>query len=80
MHRLMKKYSILLITSFILITTSCVTKPKKTNEIILPPEPTREELDDVHSVKDMAERIAYYDGLVTEWELWAEKVKKIVAQ
>ena len=39
-----------------------------------------EELEEVHSVKDMAERIVYYDGLVKEWELWAKKVKKIISQ
>jgi hypothetical protein len=56
--------------------TGCVTKPKQDNKIILPPEPHLEELEEVHSVKDMAERIVYYDGLVKEWELWAEKVHK----
>ena len=57
--------------------TSCVTKPKN-NNIILPPEPQREEREEVHSVKDMGEEIVYLNGLVDEWELWAEKVHKII--
>jgi hypothetical protein len=72
----MKKYltlSILLL--FLPITSGCVTAKQKQE---LPPRPRREELQEVKSVEDMAERITYYEGLIQEWEAWADMVEKII--
>lgn len=40
--------------------------------------PIREELEEVKTVKDMAEVINYYDNLVTEWEHWGLSVEKLL--
>jgi hypothetical protein len=64
--------TILLLT----ITTGCVSKPKA--EIVLPPEPQREELPEVRTIEDLAYTINYYEHLVQSWEAWADSVKKII--
>ena len=66
----------LLILLLLLTIPGCVSKPKA--EIVLPPEPEREELAEVHSVAEMAERINYYEHLVLLWENWALDVKGIL--
>ena len=60
----------------LLITPGCVSKPKA--EIVIPPEPERVEMPEVHSVAEMAERINQYEHLVQLWEQWAEDVKGIL--
>lgn len=60
----------------LLTTIGCVSKPKA--EIVLPPEPEREELAEVHSTAEMAERINYYEHLIQLWENWASDVKGII--
>ena len=54
----------------------CVSKPKAV--IVLPPEPEREEMPEVHSVADMADKINKYEHLVQLWEQWASDVKGIL--
>ena len=66
----------MLMLLLLLTIPGCVSKPKV--DIVLPPEPEREELSEVHSVADMAERINYYEHLVLLWEQWAKDVKGIV--
>ena len=66
----------MLILLLLLTTTGCVSKPKA--EIVLPPEPEREELAEVHSTAEMAERINYYEHLIQLWENWASDVKGII--
>ena len=57
----------------LLTITSCVTVRK--TEIVLLPEPQRQELKAPETLKDYAALILYYDNLVKEWELWAEDIK-----
>lgn len=54
----------------------CRTLPK--NEIVLPPKPQRVEQEEVHDLKGMASLVNYYKSLVSEWELWGEKVTKTI--
>ena len=54
----------------------CVSKPKA--EIVLPPKPQREVMPEVHSMKDVAELVNYYEHLVQEWEQWSEDVTAII--
>jgi hypothetical protein len=58
--------------------TGCASKPKA--EIVLPPEPQREELPDVQTVADLARTLNYYEHLVQSWEAWAESVKNIIGE
>ena len=67
------------LTLFLILTIQgCASKPAA--ELILPPEPQREELAEAHSVSDMAERINYYEHLVQLWEQWAKDVKAIIGK
>jgi hypothetical protein len=61
-----------------LIITGCVSKPRA--EIILPPEPQREELPEIKTMSDIAHVLNYYEHLVEKWELWANSVKIIVSE
>jgi len=58
--------------------TGCISKPRA--EIILPPEPQREELPEVKTVEDLGHTINYYEHLVQSWEAWADSVKKIIGE
>ena len=61
--------------------TSCVTKPKSDYEIVLPPKPIHPEMNEnPKSVKDLGELVDAYDALVKEWELWGDKVTKIIEE
>ena len=61
--------------------TSCVTKPKSDYEIVLPPKPIHPEMNEnPKTVKELADMIAIYDGLVKEWESWGDKVTNIIEQ
>lgn len=61
---------------FLTTILSCASKPK--SEIILPPEPQREVLQQVENISDLADTINYYDTLVQLWEQWAIDVKNII--
>jgi hypothetical protein len=63
-------------TLLVVIMTGCASKPKA--EIVLPPEPQREELPEVRTIEDLAYTINYYEHLVQSWEAWADSVKKII--
>ena len=80
MQKLMKKLLILLVLSLPLITISCVTKPKKNKDILLPPKPERQEIKEPESMKDYAEIIIYYEYLVREWEAWGDTVSDLIEQ
>lgn len=60
----------------VIITTGCVSKPQA--EVVLPPEPQREELPEVRTIEDLAYTINYYEHLVQSWEAWADSVKNII--
>ena len=61
--------------------TSCVTKPKSSHEIVLPPKPVHPEMNEnPSSVKELGEIINTYDSLIKEWEAWGDKVTKIVEE
>jgi len=62
-----------LLLPLLLTITNCVTVRK--SEIVLLPEPQRQELKNPETLKDYAALIIYYDNLVKEWELWAEDIK-----
>lgn len=47
-------------------------------QVILPPEPKREEMPEVHTLEDAGKLINYYEHLVQEWELWGTNVKRII--
>ena len=59
-----------------LTITGCVSKQKK--EVLLPPKPQREELQQPTNLKECAEVIAYYESLVEEWESWGDTVTLMV--
>ena len=64
------------ITLLLTITSGCVTTRK--SSITIPPVPVREELQEVHSVRNMADMVVYYEYLLREWEKWGETVNRIV--
>lgn len=82
MQKLKKNCVILLVITLSLIMISCVSKPK--TETVLPVRPQRKELnppetdDDLEWEKYYNSTIAYYDGLVKDWENWADTVERIV--
>lgn len=61
-----------------LTTIACRTTSEI--KITLPPEPERKNIPIPASPKEYAEVIAYYDELVSEWELWAETTQKIISR
>ena len=73
----MKKLLIFLLILFPLITIGCKTT-KVEYEIILPPKPQRETLNPPKNIQDCAEIIAYYEGLVCEWEAWGEQAENAI--
>ena len=64
----------------ILITSACASKTKPQKQIILPPEPQREEQKDPETIQDLADLINYYEHLVQDWENWGERVQNIVKE
>lgn len=56
--------------------TGC--KTNTTTELVFPPEPKRQTVNIPETVKDYAALIIYYEGLVREWELWAETTKTLL--
>ena len=60
-----------------LTTTGCVSN-KAEKQIVLPPEPERQEQKAPETTKDLAKLLNYYEHLVQEWEAWGERVKNIV--
>ncbi len=75
MQRLTKRLPLLLLP-LLLATTGCVTAEKDVT--VLPPKPERRRLEPPESIRDYAEIIVYYDGLVREWELWGATVSSII--
>lgn len=61
----------------VLTTTACVSN-KAEKQIVLPPEPERQEQKAPETTKDLAKLLNYYEHLVQEWEAWGERVKNIV--
>lgn len=72
----MKNFLMLSMILLLITITGCTSKPKA--EIVLPPEPQREELPEVQSIQDLAHTLNYYEHLVQSWEAWAESVKNII--
>lgn len=68
----------MLIALWMLITTGCISKPR--TDVILPPEPQREELPEAKTIEDLGLTINYYEHLVQSWEAWAISVKKIIGE
>jgi hypothetical protein len=59
--------------------TGCITVTEYVYpEYELPAEPNREVLAIPETTEDLGIIINYYDGLVSEWEIWAEKIKEII--
>ena len=77
MRKLTKKLPLLLMP-LLLATTGCVTAEKDVTA--LPPMPERRILEPPESIRDYAEIIIYYDGLVREWELWGATVSSIIQE
>ena len=75
----MKKFSVFLLILFLLTTIGCkTTKQAEQVEIILPPKPQRQTLKNPQNIQDCAEIIAYYVGLVCEWEAWSEQAENAI--
>ena len=77
MRRLTKRLPLLLLP-LLLATTGCVTAEK--DGTVLPPKPERRRLEPPENIRDYAETIVYYDGLVREWELWGATVSSIIQE
>ena len=77
MRRLTKRLPLLLMP-LLLATPGCVTAGK--DGTVLPPMPERRRLEPPGSIRDYAEIIIYYDGLVREWELWGATVSSIIQE
>ena len=75
----MKKFLTFLLILYPLIIIGCkTTKQAEQVEIVLPPKPQRETLKNPQNIQDCAEIIAYYEGLVCEWELWGEQAENAI--
>ena len=64
-----------MLTLSALIMSGCATTR---NEVVLPPEPERQELKEPESLKDLALTLNYYESLLEEWEAWGAAVKRII--
>ena len=53
---------------------------KAENEIELPPKPERVEQKEPESLSDLADLLNYYEHLVQDWELWADRAEKLIKQ
>ena len=60
-----------------LIISGCRTT-KVEKEIILPPKPQREILEDPKDLQETAELLNYYEHKLEEWENWGERVEKLI--
>lgn len=56
----------------------CVSKPKHTDKIILPPKPQREYIEPPKNLQECGVVINYYKSLVELWEAWGEDVEKAI--
>ena len=74
----MKKYTVLSVILFLLITLGCKTT-KVEESVTLPPKPHRQELKEPESIQDIANLLNYYEHLVQEWETWGDSVETIVS-
>lgn len=45
---------------------------------MLPPKPQRQKLQSPEGLKDYALIIAYYEGLVQQWESWGNTVEEMI--
>ncbi len=61
-----------------IIMSGCVSKPKATYEIVLPPKPQREYVEPPKNLAECAKAINYYKTLVELWENWGDDVEKEV--
>ena len=75
----MKKYTVLSVILFLLITLGCKTTKVEERDITLPPKPHRQELKEPESIQDIANILNYYEHLVQEWENWGDSVETIVS-
>ena len=57
---------------------SCASKPKA--EIVLPPQPQRQEMPEVKTMADVATVLNYYEHLVQEWEAWGDKAERMIRE
>lgn len=60
-----------------LIISGCRTT-KVEKEIILPPKPQREILEDPKDLQEVAELLNYYEHKLQEYEEWADSVEKLI--
>jgi hypothetical protein len=60
--------------------TGCVSKPKATHKIVLPPKPEREYVEPPKNISECAIVIDYYKTLVELWEAWGEDVEKSIGE
>ena len=74
----MKKYTVLSVILFLLITLGCKTT-KVEESVTLPQKPHRQELKEPESIQDIANLLNYYEHLVQEWENWGDSVETIVS-
>ena len=73
----MKKFLILSAILLTLIISGCRTT-KVEKEIVLPPKPQREILEDPKDLQETAELLNYYEHKLEEWENWGERVEKLI--
>ncbi len=76
----MRKWIILSLISLSLIINGCKTIEYVYPEYVLPPEPTREIIQDPETLQDLAMIINYYDSLVIKWEQWATSVHETLQE
>ena len=75
----MKKFLTLLVVLSALIILSCrTTRTEENKGIVLPPKTQRQKLQSPESLKDYALIIAYYEGLVQQWESWGNTVEGMI--
>lgn len=58
----------------------CVSKPKATHKITLPPKPQIEYVEPPKNLAECAIVINYYKTLVELWEAWGEDVDEALGE